>query len=233
MRHLPGLQIPATFVTFGRMEDTYRTIESLSMGDFRDRGSKFLAYAYPIGAEADCPPLLEALRKEHPKARHYCYAYRIGMGGLNFRANDDGEPSGTAGRPILGQIDSFRLTNVLVVVVRYFGGTLLGTSGLINAYRTAAEAALGQAIIVEKLVESHFRLEFGYALMSDVMQAVKKLQLSIVEQQFGESGELVIGIRKSQIQNTLVQLIAQIGHLHQEEAEQLPEIEGLKIVALD
>ncbi|MBK6950429.1 MAG: YigZ family protein [Haliscomenobacter sp.] len=215
------------------MEDTYRTIESTSAGDFRDRGSKFLAYAYPIGSETDCPPFLEALRKEHPKARHYCYAYRIGMGGLNFRANDDGEPSGTAGRPILGQIDRFGLTNVFVVVVRYFGGTLLGASGLINAYRSAAEAALSPAVKVDKLVEKHFRLEFGYALMSDVMQAVKKLHLSIVEQQFGDSGEVVIGIRKSQVQSTLVQLIAQIGNLHQEEAEKLPEIEGLKIVALD
>ncbi len=215
------------------MEDTYRTIGSASTGDFRDRGSKFLAYAYPIRSEADCPPLLEALRKEHPKARHYCYAYRVGMGGLNFRANDDGEPSGTAGRPILGQIDSFGLTNVVVVVVRYFGGTLLGTSGLINAYRTAAEAALGEAVIEEKLVESHFRLEFAYALMSGVMQAVKKLHLSILEQHFGNGGEIVIGIRKSQVQSTLVQLIAQIGNLHQEEAEKLPEIEGLKIVALD
>ncbi|MDV7392848.1 YigZ family protein, partial [Arthrospira platensis SPKY1] len=122
------------------LPDTYRTLSGPSTGEFRDRGSKFLAYAFPVYTDEEIGLHLEEVRKLHPKARHHCYAYRLGLDGNHFRANDDGEPSGTAGRPILGQIDSFGLCNVLLVVTRYFGGTLLGTSGLINAYKLSAAA---------------------------------------------------------------------------------------------
>jgi len=135
------------------MQDQYQTIFESSIGEFKDRGSKFIAYAYPVYTEKDWQKHLEEVKKLHFKARHHCYAYRLGLDGNQFRANDDGEPSGTAGRPILGQIDSFGLTNVFVVVVRYFGGTKLGTSGLINAYRESTATAFRNAQIIEKTVE--------------------------------------------------------------------------------
>ena len=175
--------------------DRYRTLAGPSTGEFRDRGSKFLAYAFPAYSEEEWQERLEEVRKDHPKARHHCYAWRLGLDGNQFRANDDGEPSGTAGRPILGQIDSFGLTNVVVVVVRYFGGTLLGTSGLIQAYRESTAAALAAGEIVERTVEEVFRLNFTYALMSPVMNAVKALELEMVHQDFGEQAALDIAVR--------------------------------------
>ncbi|MCB0529283.1 MAG: YigZ family protein [Saprospiraceae bacterium] len=157
------------------MTDAFRTIAAPSTGEFKDRGSKFIAYAWPVREEAEALAHLEALRKEHFKARHHCYAWRLGPDGTRFRANDDGEPGGTAGRPILGQIDAFGLTDVAIVVVRYFGGTLLGTSGLINAYREAAAEALRHAEVEEKIIQDVFAFDFDYALMPDVMNEVKKL----------------------------------------------------------
>jgi uncharacterized YigZ family protein len=132
--------------------DTYLTIAATSLGEFKEKGSKFLAYAYFVSNESDIKEKLDLLKKEHFKATHHCYAYRLGTDGKNYRANDDGEPSGTAGRPILGQIDSFGLTNLLIVVVRYYGGTKLGTSGLINAYRESAKEALSNAEKIEKII---------------------------------------------------------------------------------
>lgn len=210
-------------------KDTFFTITSLSSGEFRDRGSKFLAYAFPVRSENECQLRLEEVRKEHPKARHHCYAYRLGLDKNNFRANDDGEPSGTAGRPILGQIDSFNLTNVFVVVVRYFGGTLLGTSGLINAYRNSAMNALEQAEIVEQTVEDIFQLTFGYELMSNVMNAVKKLELKIIRQEFNLEGRLEIAIRKSAREETMAHLKALIAKVSPEQANSIESIEGLSI----
>ncbi|HRG83236.1 MAG TPA: YigZ family protein [Chitinophagaceae bacterium] len=145
-----------------------------TQSEFRDRGSKFIAYAYPIEDIADFKEKLAALKKEHPKAVHHCFAYRIGMDGNVFRVSDDGEPSGSAGRPILGQIDSLRLTNVLVVVVRYFGGTLLGVPGLINAYKTATQEALQLAGKIEKPVLHFYRLQFDYTILNEVMRVVKQ-----------------------------------------------------------
>ncbi|MEM6700850.1 MAG: YigZ family protein, partial [Bacteroidota bacterium] len=130
------------------MSDQYKTLAAPSTGEFKDRGSKFFAYAFPVETETEVATALEQVKKEHFKARHHCYAYRLGMDKNNFRANDDGEPSGMAGRPILGQIDSWELTDVFIVVVRYFGGTKLGTSGLINAYKKSAMDALEQAEII-------------------------------------------------------------------------------------
>ncbi|MFZ1495802.1 MAG: YigZ family protein, partial [Saprospiraceae bacterium] len=171
--------------------DSFFTIQTPAIGEFKDRGSKFIGFAYPVETVEACIVHLQSLKKEHFKANHHCFAFRIGANGYNFRINDDGEPSGTAGKPILGQIDSNKLTNILVVVVRYFGGTLLGTSGLINAYRQTTAIALKNAIIIEKIIEEQFELTFNYSIMPDVMNAVKKLNLPIIAQQFNENAALI------------------------------------------
>jgi uncharacterized YigZ family protein len=198
--------------------DSYKTLSAASTGEYKDRGSKFLAYAFPVESEEECLAHLEVIRKEHFKCNHHCYAWRIGIEGTRFRANDDGEPSGTAGRPILGQIDSFGLANVFVVVARYFGGTLLGASGLINAYREGAAEALRNAIVVEKIIKDHFLLDFDYALMPDVMNAVKKLDLEIVQQEYGDRGTMEIAIRKNLTESTLLSLKALILKVSKDEA---------------
>ena len=209
------------------MTDHYRTLSAPASGEFKDRGSKFIAYAWPVRSEEEAMAHVEALRKEHFKARHHCFAWRLGPDGSRFRANDDGEPSGTAGRPMLGQIDSFGLTDVVVVVVRYFGGTLLGTSGLINAYREATAEALRSATIVEKIVKDIFALDFDYALMPDVMNAVKKLDLEIYKEEYGDRGLLEIGIRQSEAEDTLVRMKALIWKVSPEEAATLEWPAGL------
>lgn len=211
------------------MKDTYKTLAEESIGEFRDRGSKFIAYAYPVYSEEDWQERLLEVKKMHPKGRHHCYAYRLGLDGNNFRANDDGEPSGTAGRPILGQIDSFELSNVFAVVVRYFGGTLLGTSGLINAYREATAEAFRNAEIIEKTVEDIYRLTFDYSIMSNVMNTVKKLELEQVRQDFGNVGVLEIAIRQSEIFETMRQLKSGISGIRMEEIDEVEKVAGLKI----
>lgn len=167
------------------MEDTnkYRTISANTTGDFRDRGSKFLAYAYPVMTAMDVKDKLQLLKKEHPKAVHHCYAYRLGNDGTQYRANDDGEPSGSAGKPIIGQIDSLGLTNVLVVVVRYFGGTLLGVPGLINAYKTVTLEALSKAPVTEKWIEDLFEINFDYPVMGEVLYLLKQSEATIYKQE--------------------------------------------------
>jgi len=214
------------------MNDAYRSLAAPSTGEFKDRGSRFLAYAWPVRTEAEALEHLEALRKEHFKARHHCFAWRLGPDGARFRANDDGEPSGTAGRPILGQIDSFNLTNVVIVVVRYFGGTLLGASGLIQAYREAAAEALRNGDIREYLVKDQLLLDFDYALMPDVMNAVKKLDLEVTQQSFEDRGQLEIGIRKSETQATLLRFKAQLWKVSEEEAAEVDWPSGLKVKLL-
>ena len=151
------------------MADTYLAIEKSAFAEFKDRGSKFIAFAFPMLTADDFKMQLQLLKKEHPKAVHHCFAYRIGLDGNNFRVSDDGEPSGSAGRPILGQIDSKLLTNTGVIVVRYFGGTLLGVPGLINAYKTATVMALQLVPIVEKAIEIIYELQFDYTRMNEVM----------------------------------------------------------------
>lgn len=215
------------------MKDAYLTLAKPSEGEFRDRGSKFLAYAWPIGSEQEAQQYLEFLKKAHPKARHHCYAYRLGLDKNNYRANDDGEPSGTAGKPILGQIDSFGLTNVFVVVVRYFGGTLLGTSGLINAYKTSTQDALQKAQIVEKLVEDIYRLRFNYALMPDVMNAVKKLEINVLKQEFAEDAALEVSMRQGIKDELFLKMKAHLAKVSLEEAALLEEISGLEVTYLE
>jgi len=161
----------------------YTTIAASGTGDFRDRGSKFLAFSYPIASVADVKDKLQTLKKEHPKANHHCYAYRLGTDGNEFRANDDGEPSGSAGKPILGQIDSMELTNVLVVVVRYFGGTLLGVPGLINAYKSAAALALQTTPLVQRQVEQELMVQFDYTQLNEIMRVVKQYNGRVVRQE--------------------------------------------------
>lgn len=181
------------------MEDTYKTISTPSEGLFKDKGSKFIAYAYPVTSEDQIKEIVQSIKKEHYSARHHCYAWRLGHEKLLFRANDDGEPSSTAGKPILGQIQSFDLTNILIVVVRYFGGTLLGVSGLINAYRNAALDAINQAEIVEKLVEKDLLIEFDYGVMNDVMKLFKDEKLPQIEPQFDLRCRIKTHIRLSEL----------------------------------
>jgi uncharacterized YigZ family protein len=177
--------------------DTYKTIKSPSEGLFKDKGSKFLAFAYLFEDENDLKKYLEPLRKEHFKAVHFCYAYRIGIDHNNFRINDDGEPSGSAGRPILNVLLSKDITNVLVVVVRYWGGTLLGVPGLINAYKSATEEALAEAEIIEKTVNEIYQISFAYVQMNDVMKVVKDFDLKIRNQQFDNQCIIEIEFRKN------------------------------------
>ena len=209
------------------MIDHFQTIASPSTGEFKDRGSKFIAYAYPVRAEEEALTHVEALRKEHFKAHHHCFAWRLGPDGARFRANDDGEPGGTAGRPILGQIDSFGLTDVVIVVVRYFGGTLLGTSGLIQAYREAAAEALRSAVVVEKIVKDTVVFDFDYALMPDVMNAVKKLGLEIYKEAYGDRGSIEAGIRQSELNDSLLKMKALVWKVSAEEAATLDWPAGL------
>ncbi len=180
------------------MDDFYKTIEKESSGYFKDKGSKFLAFAFPVKNEDEIKEILLRVKKEHHSARHHCYAWRMGTEEINFRANDDGEPSSTAGKPILGQLQSFEVTNTLVIVVRYFGGTLLGVSGLINAYRTAASEALKNAEIKTKLIEQCFELDFTYNELNDVMQIIKQENLNTITTQFEEKCKLVFSVRKSE-----------------------------------
>lgn len=180
------------------MTDTYKTISARSEGLFKDRGSKFIAYAFPVESEEETKEILVRLKKEHHSARHHCYAWRIGTEEPAFRANDDGEPSSTAGKPILGQLISFDITNVLVVVVRYFGGTLLGTSGLINAYRSAATDALKNADLITKILEDYFVVKFTYTEMNDVMQLIKQENLNVINTHFELECSLKFSVRKSE-----------------------------------
>jgi len=209
------------FVSYSikHVTDSYKSIAAASTGEFKDRGSKFIAYAWPVRTEAAAAEHLEGLRKEHFKARHHCFAWRFDPDGSRFRANDDGEPSGTAGRPILGQIDAFSLTYVMVVVVRYFGGTLLGTSGLINAYREAAAEALRNATVIECLVKDFYLLDFDYALMPDVMNAIKKMDLEVLHQNFEDRGRIEIGIRQSETAATLLRFKSLLWKVSEEEAQ--------------
>lgn len=162
--------------------DTFRTLAATAQAEFKDKGSRFIAFAYPVQTAEEAKRYVDALREAHHKARHWCYAYRLGTDGNQFRANDDGEPSGSAGRPILGQIDSAGLTDVLVVVVRYFGGTLLGVPGLIHAYKTAAAEALKSAQVIEKNIEKTVWLRCGYPMLNEALRIAKQHQADVVAQ---------------------------------------------------
>jgi uncharacterized YigZ family protein len=178
-------------------EDTYKTITKTSRGVYKDRGSKFIAIAYPVGNEEDVKMKLTELKKEYHDARHHCYAYQLGFDKSAYRINDDGEPSGTAGKPIYGQILSKDLTNILIVVVRYFGGIKLGVSGLINAYRSAARDALEDNSIITKTINEIFEIRFDYPLMNDVMKILKDEKLRQLTRNFELTCLLTFSVRKS------------------------------------
>ena len=164
--------------------DTYLTIKSFSKGIYKEKGSRFIALAYPVSRQEDIKSIIETVRKEYHNARHHCYAYMLGGERLVWRVNDDGEPSGTAGKPILGQINSFGLTNILIVVVRFFGGTLLGVSGLINAYKSAAEAAINNTEIVEHTVQEFYEITYPYSSMNNVMKTLKEENIDLSDHKF-------------------------------------------------
>lgn len=178
-------------------ENIYKTIAQASEGLFKDKGSKFLAYAYPVSSEDDVKMRLEALRKEHHSARHHCWAYKLGNEGERFRCSDDGEPSNSAGKPILGQLEAFGVTNVAVIVVRYFGGILLGVGGLMQAYKESAKDALTNAEIVEKVVQSYFTVTFSYEQNSSVLNVLKRYKCETLSQSFNEACEFRCAVSKS------------------------------------
>jgi uncharacterized YigZ family protein len=181
--------------------DRYLTIKTPSEGIFKDRGSKFIAFAYPVTDEEEIRSVLTELRRKYHDARHHCFAWRLGTDMNRFRVNDDGEPSNSAGNPILGQIRSKSLTNILIVVVRYFGGTLLGVPGLINAYKTAAAEALKNTEITEQFDYMDFELSFQYPDMNMVMNVIKDMNLEQYNQEFGSECSITVRVRKSREEN--------------------------------
>ena len=186
---------------FSKYPDTYRSIASLSTGLFKDNGSRFLAFAYPVETEDQVKEIVASLKREYHDARHHCYAYRLGYRGDVFRANDDGEPSSSAGRPILGQIDSNGLSDILIVVVRYFGGIKLGIPGLIRAYKTSSADAIASARVVNKTAVMRYRMEFGYLEMNQVMKIIKDMGLEQRAQDFGTACSIEVAVRLSSVQD--------------------------------
>ena len=179
-------------------EDLYKTIDKISEGIYKEKGSKFISYAYPVSTEEEIKTIITDIKKQYYDARHHCYAYMLGHERNTFRAVDDGEPSSTAGKPILGQILSKEITNVLIIVVRYFGGTKLGVGGLINAYKSAAADALDNNEIIEKTLDAYFKIEYDYLKMNDVMKLIKDEQLDILSQDFGNLCKMEIRVRESE-----------------------------------
>ncbi len=187
-------------------KDTFLTIKETSEGFYKEKGSKFIAYAFPVKTEEEIKEQLAALKKQYYDARHHCYAYMLGRERTTFRANDDGEPSNSAGMPILGQIRSKELTNICIVVIRYFGGTKLGVSGLIGAYRTAAALAIEAGEIVEEIVSCPIKLRFEYPQMNDIMKIGKNYQLDMSDQVFDEKCTIRFSLRESLLAEVLAKL---------------------------
>jgi uncharacterized YigZ family protein len=183
--------------------DFFYTIDKPAVAEYKDRGSKFIAYALPLQSVGDFKLKLEDIKKEHPKASHHCFAYRIGIDNNTFRVSDDGEPSGTAGKPILGQIDSKNLTDIVIIVVRYFGGTLLGVPGLVNAYKSTAAMVLQLTPVIQKVIEVPYSLQYDYTQMNEVMMVVKQLNCTVLQQEMNLFCRLVIGIAKSRMDEAM------------------------------
>lgn len=191
------------------MDDVYKTIENVAEGLYKEKGSRFIAFAYPVKCEEEIKEIIAAQKEKYYDARHHCYAYMLGADKKRFRANDDGEPSSTAGKPILGQILSNDLTDVLIIVIRYFGGIKLGVSGLINAYREAAADALRNAIIIEKTVEREIHIRFSYLAMNDVMRIIKEEGAEILSRNFELECEMLLSIREK-ASDTLLARLSQV-----------------------
>lgn len=192
-----------------QIKDSYKSIAGEAKGLFRDNGSRFIAHAYPVETEEEVKEIVAALKKEYYDARHHVYAYRLGYQGDKFRANDDGEPSGSSGRPVLGQIDSNGLSDILVVVVRYFGGIKLGIPGLIRAYKTATADAIANAEIIEKIASKMYRVHFGYMSMNNVMKVFKDMGLEQKNQSFDMECSLDTSVRLSNVE-TFLQRMADV-----------------------
>lgn len=188
-------------------KEKFKTIAAATTSLFKDRGSKFLGYSFPINSIEEVKAKLNEVKQEHPKATHHCFAYRIGIDGLSFRASDDGEPSGSAGRPILGQIDSAGFTNVLVVIVRYYGGTMLGVPGLINAYKTATTEALQIAIPIEKWICQRMEITFDYNAMSEVLYLLKQNEAEIIKQEMQLFCSIIADIPKVNTETCAAQIL--------------------------
>ncbi len=187
-------------------DDTYKVLNAPSTGIYKEKSSKFLSFAFPVNNEAEIKEKLDQVRKDYFDARHHCYAYVLGYDKSAWRANDDGEPSGTAGRPIYGQLQSYDLTNTLIVVVRYFGGIKLGVSGLINAYKLASRDAIENALIVEKTIMEIYDLHFPYEMINDAMKLVKELDLQIVNTNFDIISNITFKVRRLHADRTLLKL---------------------------
>jgi uncharacterized YigZ family protein len=196
------------------INDTYKTLAGESKGIYKDRGSRFIAHAYPVSSEEEIKLILKTIKKKYHNARHHCYAYRLGVEKVIYRTNDDGEPSNSAGKPILTQIKKNSLTNIVVVVIRYFGGTLLGVGGLINAYSSATADALTNASIQTKTINNIYELQFSYTSMNNVMKVINEEKLTQVEHKFDLNSSIKISVRKSRSKNVV---------------DRLDQIEGLKI----
>ncbi|NNE27138.1 MAG: YigZ family protein [Saprospiraceae bacterium] len=209
--------------------DTYRTLQQTSEGIFKDRGSKFFGYAKTIESETQANTFLQEIKEQHHKARHHCYAYQL-LDANQFRYNDDGEPSGTAGKPIYNQILSAELKDVMVIVVRYFGGTKLGTSGLINAYKQAAIEAINANNIILKTIEKEIELHFDYALMGKTMEVLKVLDLNISRKRFENDGRIWIKVPESELHESITAIKARFLGRADEDINDDTEIEGLNIL---
>jgi uncharacterized YigZ family protein len=212
--------------------DSFLTIDVPGIGEIREKGSKFIALAHPIRTEDDVEPLLINIKEEYPKASHYCYAFKTGPLGEHYRINDDGEPSGTAGKPIIGQISRLGLTNTIVIVIRYFGGTKLGVSGLIQAYKEAAKMALENASYKETVVHDNYELSFSYADMGHIMAVLKELPVEILDKSFENSCIVTFSIRKSMSFQTLTRLTAGILRVSTQEVTDPMEIPGCTLKKL-
>jgi len=210
--------------------DEYYTLSSASIGEYKDRGSKFIGYAYQVNSIDAIQLHLEILKEENPKCGHICYAYALGIDRKTYRSNDDGEPSGTAGKPIYNRILSHDLTNTLVAVVRYWGGTKLGATGLIKAYKTSAEESIINNKIISKYLVDNFRLEFDYAIMGDLLNHLKKLDIEILEKELGTSASLNIGTRQSKTIELLTKLKAKMLNISEERINEKTVVHGLKII---
>ncbi len=209
--------------------DTYRTLEKPSSGFYKEKGSKFYSFAFPVQNEDDVVRCLDEVRKEHHKARHHCYAWKLDFEGNAFRMNDDGEPSGTAGRPIFGQLESFDITKALIIVVRYFGGTLLGASGLIRSYKEAAADALANGSIVDRFITDDISIHFDYGDMSSVMSVIKDFDAEMIGQEYELNPVIKIRIRKSLTDDFIIHLKAAVLQVSLEEAMTKEKIDHLKI----
>ncbi|MEE9439486.1 MAG: YigZ family protein [Saprospiraceae bacterium] len=192
------------------IKDTYQIPDKATEGEYKEKGSKFLAYLFPVISTSEVTKKLEDIRTLHPKARHHCYAYRLGIDGAQYRSNDDGEPSGTAGKPILGQLLSHRISDTLIIVVRYFGGTKLGASGLITAYKTAAHESLLKVNKVDFILCHTYKLNFSYSEMGHVMNVIKQIGLDIRQKSFDNQPEVIVEIPISNSNSTIIRLKAML-----------------------